>query len=197
MLRVGLTGGLGSGKSTVAKIFETLAVPVYYADDAAKRLMNADEHLKQSIRKNFGAESYTGELLNRSWLAAAVFNDPKKLALLNSLVHPVTIADAQAWMKIQSTPYAIKEAALIFESSAYQHLDYIIGVSAPYDLRLQRGMERDHATKSAVEERMSKQMDETEKMNRCDFIITNDEKKMLIPQVLNLHNTLLLRATPE
>src|SRR6187399_3223326 len=135
MLRVGLTGGLGSGKSTVAKIFETLGVPVYYADDAAKRLMNGDEHLKKRIVENFGKESYSGNLLNRSWLASAVFNNPQKLALLNSLVHPVTIADAEEWMKMQTTHYAIKEAALIFETDAYKHLDYVIGVSAPYTLR--------------------------------------------------------------
>ena len=149
MLRVGLTGGLGSGKSTVAKIFETLGIPVYYADDAAKRVMNEDGPLKKKIIEHFGEESYLNETLNRPYLAATVFPDPKKIALLNSLVHPVTIADAAKWMKQQTSPYALKEAALIFESEAYRHLDYVIGVFAPYALRLQRGMQRDHLSKES------------------------------------------------
>ncbi len=195
MLRVGLTGGLGSGKSTVAKIFEILGVPVYYADDAAKRLMNEDEHLKKHIRENFGAESYLNEKLNRTYLASVVFPDPKKVLLLNSLVHPVTIADAETWMNTRNFPYAIKEAALIFESDAYLRLDYVVGVSAPYQLRLTRGMQRDHLSKEAIEERMSKQMDEEKKMERCNFVINNDETTLLIPQVLKLHEVLLTRAT--
>jgi dephospho-CoA kinase len=195
MLRVGLTGGLGSGKTTVAKIFETLGIPVYYADDAAKRVMNENVELKKRIIENFGATSYKDEILNRAYLAATVFPDLQKTALLNSLVHPATIADAELWMKQQQSPYAIKEAALIFESDAYKHLDYVIGVSAPYELRLQRGMDRDGLSKEAIDIRMSRQMDETEKMERCDFVLFNNEKELLIPQVLTLHETLLNRST--
>ncbi|MEO6490594.1 MAG: dephospho-CoA kinase, partial [Ferruginibacter sp.] len=185
MLRVGLTGGIGSGKTTVAAIFEVLGVPVYYADTAAKRLMNDDESLRQQIIKNFGASVYEKEELNRKLLASLVFNDPPKLALLNSIVHPVTIADAERWMKEPSRekiPYAIKEAALIFESGAQKKLDYVIGVHAPYKLRIERAMKRDDLTKAEVELRMEKQMDETRKMNLCNFIITNDEVELLIPQ---------------
>ena len=195
MLRVGLTGGLGSGKTTVAKIFETLGIPVYYADDAAKRLMNEDAALQRRLSENFGENTYLKGNLNKPYLAAAVFSDPAKLALLNSLVHPATIADAGTWMHMQTSPYAIKEAALIFESNAHLQLDYVIGVAAPYALRLQRGMQRDGASKAAIEERMKNQLDEEEKMRRCDFIINNDESELLIPQVLKLHETLLLRAT--
>ncbi|MEO7522603.1 MAG: dephospho-CoA kinase, partial [Ferruginibacter sp.] len=167
MLRVGLTGGLGSGKSTVARIFETLGIPVYYADEAAKKLMNEDEHLKKLIIENFGKESYVDEILNRAYLATTVFSDPKKIEILNSIVHPATIADAEKWMQLQNSSYAIKEAALIFESGAWHHLDYVIGVSAPQALRVQRGMQRDGLSKEAVEERMKRQMNETEKMKRC------------------------------
>ena len=195
MLRVGLTGGLGSGKTTVAKIFETVGIPVYYADDAAKRLMNEDAALQRRLSENFGENTYLKGNLNKPYLAAAVFSDPATLALLNSLVHPATIADAGTWMHMQTSPYAIKEAALIFESNAHLQLDYVIGVAAPYALRLQRGMQRDGASKAAIEERMKNQLDEEEKMRRCDFIINNDESELLIPQVLKLHEMLLLRAT--
>ncbi len=191
MLHIGLTGGIGSGKTTVAKIFEVLGIPVYYADDSAKRLMNENEVLKQNIIQHFGKETYKDDLLDRPVLAALVFNDPQKLTLLNSLVHPVTIADADAWMQQQTAPYTLKEAALIFETDAHKHLDKVIGVNAPYDLRLQRTMQRDHISKEAVEARMSKQMNEAEKMKLCDFIITNDDLQLLIPQVVSLHENLL------
>lgn len=190
-LRVGLTGGIGSGKSTVAKVFETLGIPVYYADDAAKRVMNDNEALRQQVITHFGEDSYTGGLLNRSHIAAQVFNNKERLDLLNSIVHPVTIADAEEWMQQQTTPYAIKEAALIFEANAHLQLDYVIGVSAPFDLRLKRVMARDHSSPEKVQARMDKQMDEAQKMQRCDFIIYNDEKQLIIPQVLELHAQLI------
>ncbi len=191
MLRIGLTGGIGSGKTTVARIFEVLGIPVYYADDAAKQLMNDDQDLKRSIIRHFGTASYAHEKLNRSYLASVVFNDPEKLSLLNSIVHPATIADAEQWMKQQTTPYAIKEAALLFESGAQNYVDHVIGVNAPYSLRLQRAMNRDNISKEEVESRMTKQLDETKKMNLCDFLINNDEKELLIPQVTALHQKLL------
>src|SRR5690349_6726244 len=138
MLKIGLTGGIGSGKTTVAKIFELLNVPVYYADDASKRLYHTDKGLMAAIKKNFGEDVYTNEQLNRSRLAALVFNDPQKLELLNRLVHPPTIKDAQEWMNRQSAPYVIKEAALLFESGSAKGLDYVIGISSPMHLRLKR-----------------------------------------------------------
>ncbi|MEP6710764.1 MAG: dephospho-CoA kinase [Ferruginibacter sp.] len=187
MLRIGLTGGIGSGKTTVAKIFEVLSVPVYYADDAAKRIMNEDEDLKQQIIEHFGLDAYINGQLNRSHLSAIVFDNPEKLTLLNSLVHPVTIADADKWMQQQTTQYIIKEAALMFETEAYKHVDYVIGVSAPEELRIHRTTRRDNTTEAAVAARMNKQMDETKKLERCDFIINNDETILLIPQVLQLH----------
>ncbi len=191
IIRIGLTGGIGSGKTTVAHIFETLGIAVYYADDAAKKLMNENEDLRNSIIQHFGPQAYTNDQLNRNFLSSVVFKDNDKLALLNSLVHPVTIADADLWMKEQTAPYIIKEAALIFESAAWKHVDKVIGVSAPYDLRMQRAMQRDNISAEQVQARMSKQMDEAEKMSRCDFVITNDEKELLIPQVIPLHELLI------
>lgn len=193
MLKVGLTGGIGSGKSTVAKIFEVLGIPVYYADDAAKRLMNEDKELKAAITRHFGNESYINDQLNRSYLASVVFNNEEKLALLNSLTHPATILDASRWMQKQHSPYIIKEAALIFESGSNEQLDYVIGVYAPAPLRIRRTMDRDHITQEEVLKRISRQMNEEEKMKRCDFIIINDEQQMLIPQVLAIHERLTLK----
>ncbi len=191
MLKLGLTGGIGSGKTTVAKIFELLGVPVYYADDAARRLMQHDEDLRLQLTRAFGETIFINNTLDRKQLADLVFNDEKKLKLLNALVHPATITDANRWVQQQQAPYIIKEAALIFESDAYKHLDAVIGVSTPFQLRLQRTMERDHTTAEWVMARMNKQMDEDEKMNRCQYLVKNDEVQMLIPQVLQLHDTFL------
>ena len=193
-LRIGLTGGIGSGKSAVAKIFETLGIPVYYADDAAKRVMNENDLLRKQLIQHFGEESYSDNQLNRKYISSRVFSNPEQLALLNSLVHPLTIADADEWMQLQTAPYIIKEAALIFESDAWKHLDEVIGVSAPFELRLNRAMKRDNISAEEVQARMSKQMNEEEKMNRCDYVIINDETELLIPQVLVLHEKLTAKA---
>lgn len=191
MLRVGITGGIGSGKSTVTKIFSVLGIPVYDADAAAKRLMNQNNELKEKIESYFGKESYVDGKLNRTHLSSLVFNDPEKLALLNSIVHPVTIQDAADWMQQQSAPYAVKEAALIFESGSQEHLDKVIGVFAPETLRIQRVTQRDKVSKEEVENRMKRQMDEETKMKLCDYVIINDEQQLLIPQVVKIHETLL------
>jgi len=191
MLKIGLTGGIGSGKSTVARVFEVLGIPVYYADDAAKRLMNENAELKEQIKKKFGSGIYTDGRLDRKQLAGIVFNDPGKLEQLNALVHPATLADAEAWLQKQKTHYAIKEAALIFESGAHKFLDKVIGISAPSPLRIQRAMKRDHASREEVIARMSKQLDEDIKMRLCDFVITNDEQQLVIPQVLAVHAELV------
>ncbi len=182
-LRVGLTGGIGSGKSVVAKVFETLGVPVYYADEAAKRLMSENV----GLRKDLGEEAYEKNDLNRKYISAQVFGNAEKLKVLNSLVHPVTLADADEWISLQTAPYVIKEAALIFESDAWKHLDKFIGVSAPLELRMHRAMKRDKASAEQVQARMDRQMNEDEKMKRCDYIIVNDETRLVIPQVLALH----------
>ncbi len=191
MLKVGITGGIGSGKSTVAHIFETLGIPVYYADDAAKKLMNGDERLKQQVQQLFGDAAYTDGQLNRPFVAEQVFNNPEKLTMLNAIVHPATIADAEKWMQQQTAPYAIKEAALIFESGAQENLDKVIGVFAPKGIRIKRVMERDGITRDEVMLRMNKQINETIKMRLCNYVITNNEQELLIPQVLAVHQALL------
>jgi dephospho-CoA kinase len=197
MLRVGLTGGIGSGKSTVAKIFEVLGIPVYYADVAAKRLMNEDERLRRQINTHFGSDAYADGKLNRSYIAKVVFNDKEKLELLNSLTHPAVMADSEKWIKAQTAPYAIREAALIFESGIHKHLDYVIGVSAPEPLRIQRTIKRDNITWEEVVARMKNQMDELTKMQLSDFVIYNDELQLVVPQVLSLHKKLLDEMPPK
>jgi dephospho-CoA kinase len=187
MLRIGLTGGIGSGKSTVAGIFEVLGIPVYDADSASKKLMQEDPEIIRLIKESFGESSYNNGILDRKYIAQQVFNDDKKLALLNSFVHPKTINDAKEWMEKQQAPYVIKEAALIFESGSDKDLDLVIGVSTPFELRLKRTMERDNISESEVRSRMDHQMNEEEKLRLCRYVIINDEQHLLIPQVLELH----------
>ena len=198
MIRVGLTGGIGSGKSTVAQIFEVLGIPVFYADDEAKRILNEDEELKQSIIKNFGADSYKDGLLDRKYIASIVFNDKEKLELLNSLTHPATMRNGEAWMNKQTSPYAIHEAALIFEAGVNKRLDYVIGVTAPEALRIKRVIERDNITSEEVKKRIVRQMEENSKMKLCNFVLVNDELQMLMPQVLKLHDEFLkINSSPR
>jgi len=192
MLKIGLTGGIGSGKTTVAKIFETLGVPVYYADDVAKQLMQEDNVLKQSIINIFGKDSYTTDgKLNRSYLSSTVFSNPHQLERLNAIVHPATIQHAEQWMQQQQAPYVIKEAALIFESGSQSILDYVIGVYAPQALRIQRTIKRDNIDKDKVLQRMQNQIDENIKMRLCDRVIQNDDQHSLMQQVLMVHETLM------
>jgi dephospho-CoA kinase len=198
MLKIGLTGGIGSGKTTVAKVLEVLGVPVYYADEAAKELMHSNELLKQQLILRFGKETYFEDgQLNRKHLSSIVFNNKEKLELLNSLVHPATIADAKEWFSKQQSPYVVKEAALLFESGTAEGLDYIIGVTAPAALRIKRVMDRDGVTADEVKRRMANQVDETLKMKLCDFVLHNNEQEVLLPQVLALHNELIKRSTEK
>jgi dephospho-CoA kinase len=188
---IGITGGIGSGKSTVAKIFATLGIPIYDADAAAKKIMQNSDELKKELKKQFGEATYTSEGLDRKYLANIVFTDKDKLEILNSLVHPYTLADADNWAKQQTSPFVIKEAALMFESRAAHHVDYIIGVSAPKALRIQRVMNRDGLTRDEVIARMNRQIEENIKMKLCDFVIINDEQQLIIPQVVSLHQQFL------
>lgn len=190
-LRIGLTGGIGSGKSMVAKIFTLLGIPVFNADRAAKEVMETDAGLRKAIIDKFGSEAYTGCHLNRKYLANIVFNDPRQLEALNSLVHPYTIAAAEKWAMEQNAPYTVKEAALFFEAGSAIGFDYMIGVYAPQYLRIKRVMDRDGITKEEVTARMQKQIQEEIKMRLCDFVILNDDQNLLIPQVLKLHEQFL------
>src|SRR5665213_1425720 len=187
MLRIGITGGIGSGKSTVSNIFSVLGIPVYDSDSASKRLMEEDTELKKKIIQSFGEESYSKGNLNRKYLSEQVFTDQKKIELLNSIVHPATIKDAEEWMIKQKAPYTIKEAALIFESGSNKLLDLVIGVSSPLPLRIERTIQRGNISEAQVKARIKLQMNEEEKMRLCNYVIFNDEQQMLIPQILLLH----------
>lgn len=191
MLKIGLTGGIGSGKSTVARIFSILGIPVYHADLEAKRLMQEDPELKRSIIRHFSEKAYSNDVLDRAFLSKAVFQNRQKLELLNSLVHPITIRDGREWMNRQTAPYAIKEAALIFESGSQGEFDRIIGVFAPVSLRVLRTMKRDHIDRMEVLKRMNNQVDDEIKMKLCDHTLLNDEQHPVIPQVISLHEKLL------
>ena len=191
MLKIGITGGIGSGKSTVAKVFETLGIPVYYADGAAKKLMNEHKSLKAALIKTFGSETYMNGELNKDFLSTKVFNDAEQLKMLNAIVHPIVIKDGEEWMAQQTTPYAVKEAAIFFETGSAAGLDYMIGVYAPQDLRILRVINRDGVSRNNVLARMEKQLDESIKMKLCDFVITNNDQQMVLPQVLSLNEKLI------
>jgi dephospho-CoA kinase len=194
MLKIGLTGGIGSGKTTVARIFEVLGIPVYYADEAAKNLMNSDPQLKQQIMQRFGTAVYKEGKLDRHFLGSLVFSDTEKLRQLNEIVHPATQKDAAHWMSLQTTPYAIKEAALIFEAGLRPDFDYVIGVTAPESLRISRVIKRDQSSREKVLDRIRQQMNEEEKMKLCDFVIVNDEKEAVLPQTIRVHESLLAKV---
>jgi dephospho-CoA kinase len=181
---IGLTGGIGSGKSVVAKVFATLGIPVFNADEAAKRIMQNSPEIKAKLIQQFGTDIYNESGLDKDKLADIIFNDPFQLQLLNAIVHPVTIQAAKDWAAKQTSPYVIKEAALIFESGAADGLFKVIGVTAPFSLRIHRVMQRDSVTKEQVEARMQHQISDTIKMRLCDYVIENNNQQMLIPQVL-------------
>ncbi|ANH81155.1 dephospho-CoA kinase [Niabella ginsenosidivorans] len=197
MLKVGITGGIGSGKTLAASLFKTLGIPVYDADAAAKRLMSTSKSLQQQLIAAFGEEAFKNGQLDRAFLAARVFGDDEQLKKINSIVHPAAIQDSQDWFKQQHAPYAIKEASILFETGSDQYLDYIIGVTAPEQLRIQRTIERSHLTEQQVRERMDKQMDETEKMRRCHFVINNNGHLSLIEQVVKIHEALLYKSARQ
>lgn len=192
MLKIGITGGIGSGKSTICRIFEILGVPVFDADLNAKLIMNTDASLIAAIKDAFGAEAYyeNGDL-NRQYLASKVFVDQAALSKLNALVHPAAIQASRDWAERQTNPYVLKEAAILFESGSYKDCDYNILVSAPEELRIKRVMERDAVDEANVRSRISKQMPEEEKAKLADFVIVNDGKQALIPQVLKLNEYFL------
>ena len=183
---IGLTGGIGSGKSVVAKVFATLGIPVFNADDEAKRIMQTSPEIKEKLIQQFGTEIYNESGLDKEKLAGIVFNDPFQLQLLNAIVHPVTIQAAKDWAAKQTSPYVIKEAALIFESGAADGLLKVIGVTAPLSLRTHRVMQRDGITKEQVDARMRNQISDTIKMRLCDYVIENNNQQMVLPQVLDI-----------
>lgn len=194
MFKLGLTGGIGSGKTLVCQIFEKLGVPVYYADTAARDLMNTDADLKAGISQMFGEKAYGKDGLNRQYLADMVFGDHEKLAGLNGLVHPAVQKDFMRWTQLQSaSPYVLEEAAILFESGASMGMDLSVLVYAPEELRICRVIKRDGVKREDVLKRMGHQMSEEEKLERADHVLFNDGTRMLLPQVIELHNRILNR----
>ena len=191
MLKIGVTGGIGSGKSVVCKAFESCGAPTYNADDAAKRLMQENDLLKNDIEANFGSVYDKHGILQREKLADIIFGNPDSLKMLNSLVHPAVIADYDQWQALQTFHYIIKESAILFESETNKGLDFIIVVEAPESIRIKRIMLRDNRTEKQIRDIMKNQMPDVKRNERADFIIVNNDEVPLLPQVWTLHEKFL------
>jgi dephospho-CoA kinase len=189
--RIGITGGIGSGKTTVCQIFESLGIPIYYADYWAKWLIENDEKIVAEMVQAFGAETYIDGKYNRAYIADIVFKDKSKLAQINAIVHPAVEQHSQNWHAQQiHAPYTIKEAALMIESGSHQYLDGLIVVTAPEAVRIVRVMARDGSDENAVRNRIANQMPESQKVALADWVIENDGKRGIVPQVWTLHQIL-------
>lgn len=199
MLKIGITGGIGVGKTVVCRMFELLGIPVYDSDARAKWVMKNDEVLRSELQAAFGKEAYNeaGEL-NRPYIASIVFNNPERLVVLNSLVHPHVATDFATWAAMHhDKPYVLKEAALMYESGAWKQMDQMIAVYAPLEVRMKRLLMRDkHRTEEDIKAIIDKQLQEDEKMSRADHIIYNDDQQLLIPQVIELHELFLSKVKP-
>ena len=192
-LLIGITGGIGSGKSTVCRIFEVLGVPVYYADERAKALVQEDEALKQNIIKYFGKESFLNGQYNRSYISAIVFQAPDQLKQLNALIHPVVALDFESWVNTKGVKhsYLVKEAALLLEEGQERNLDKIFTVTAPEEVRIQRVMARDtQRSADQIKAIIARQMPEEEQIKKSDGSLDNAGLVLLIPQVLAIHQSL-------
>lgn len=191
MMVVGLTGGIGSGKTTVAKMFRKLGVPVYIADIEAKKLMNSSKSIREKVINAFGEEAYSKEGLNRSYMSSKVFKDKKQLEILNGIVHPEVKRDFEAWAAKQKSPYVIKEAAILFENGGYKHCDFTILVTAPLQERFKRILERDATTKKEIQQRMDNQWGDKEKLALADFLIDNIHLRDTAQKVLEIHDRII------
>lgn len=189
MIKVGITGGIGSGKTTVCKVFELLGVPVYYADIEAKQILDSNLEVKKKIITTFGNSVLNDEeKIDKKKLASLVFNNKENLEKLNSIVHPAVREHFENWLQQHSTQkYILKEAAILFESGSYKLVDKVIAVVAPLELKISRTMQRDKVTQAEVELRISNQLNDDEKIKRSQFVIHNDEQQLLIPQILSIH----------
>lgn len=194
MVKVGVTGNIGSGKSVVCKVFEHLGIPVFYADEQGKRLMTENEEVVSQVTELFGPEAYTNGSLNREFIASQVFDNPAKLAELNAIVHPAVGNAFDQWSEQQNAPYCIEEAAILFESGGADRMHANIIVTAPEELRISRVIERDGVDRMAVESRMKNQWPESQKVDLADYAISNGDSDMVIPQVLEVHNAILARC---
>lgn len=187
---VGITGGIGSGKSTLSKLFEVYGIPVYIADTGAKKQMNSSSEIKEKLIQKFGENIYSDRGLDRKELAVLIFNDPEAIAYVNSIVHPVVQSDFFQWTKIFPKPIVAIETAILFESGFDSFCDFIINVSTPLEIRIERVMQRDHLSEQQIRERIDNQISEEERIARSDFIMINNGLRALIPQVELFLNTI-------
>lgn len=195
MIVVGLTGGIGSGKTTVAGMFEELGIPVYIADKEAKRLMNTSKVIRRKLIALFGKDAYLDNQLNRPFIASKIFNDATLLKQMNAIVHPKVGKDFIRWMKKQESVYVLKEAAIIFEHHKQPEYDYIITVTASLEQRVARVIKRDNTTKEKILDIVSNQMADEEKINQSDFVIVNDELENTRKQVVSVHKKILQKIS--
>ena len=186
MKKIGLTGGIGAGKTYVSKIFQKMGIPIFNADEQAKKCMVEDSSLKAAVQLAFGESMYLKGVLQKDTLANIVFNNTEALGKLNALVHPIVKQKFEDWCTQQSTSIVIKEAAILFESDAHLGLDAVVCVSAPEKLRIERVQKRDESSVEQIQSRMSKQMPQAEKEELADFLIVNDQVQLLLPQVLTI-----------
>ena len=193
MIVVGLTGGIGSGKTTIGKQFESFGIPVYIADDEAKALMNRSKVIKRKLIKLFGKPAYKDDKLNRPYLSSKIFNDKELLDKMNAIVHPKVASHFKRWLKKQKAPYAIKEAAIIFEHNMEDQYDFIITVVADEDLRIERVVDRDNSTEEKIRAIIKNQLTDDEKIKRSDFVIVNNELKIAKQQAAEIHASILKR----
>ncbi len=200
LLRVGLTGGIGSGKSTVATLLEMLGAAIYIADERAKSLMTSDLRLVAGIRELFGAGAYGGDgTLDRSYLAERIFGDRELRERLNALVHPAVARDFERWVgEIENAPYVVEEAAVLVESGGVQHVDVVVVVAAAQAIRLRRVVRRDGLTPQAAHARAASQLGDAERLAAAHYLLVADDRELLIPQVVALHAELcrLARSLP-
>jgi dephospho-CoA kinase len=188
MIRIGVTGGIGSGKSLVCRVFSLLGVPVYTADEAAKNLMEHDPQITKDLTGVFGSSIYEGEKLNRSKLAGLIFENPELLSEVNRIVHPRVAHDFNEWCtSFTSAPFVIQESALLFESNTFKHFDYIVLVTAPEEIRIKRVLGRPEMTREKILRIMRNQLPEEEKIVRSHFIINNDETTLILPLLLSIY----------
>jgi len=193
MKTIGLTGGIGSGKSTVSRLFETMGIPIYTADTESKKLINISPKIREQLMAKFGAQLYKNGEVDKAMLASLIFGNEENLRYANSVIHPVVFDDFRQWAEQQTQPFVVIESAILFDSGFYKSVDVIVNVSAPLEMRIRRTEERDKVSRKSIEARINSQMSEEERNRLSDYTIFNDERQALLPQVEKLLNVLTMQ----
>ena len=193
MKTIGLTGGIGSGKSTVSRLFETMGIPIYTADTESKKLINISPKIREQLMAKFGEQLYKNGEVDKAMLASLIFGNEENLRYANSVIHPVVFDDFRQWAEQQTQPFVVIESAILFDSGFYKSVDVIVNVSAPLEMRIRRVEERDKVSRKSIEARINSQMSEEERNRLSDYTIFNDERQALLPQVEKLLNVLTMQ----